>query len=442
MLVEILSRIFYLVFIYPFSFLQPRLNSEKKIVIVGSGFSGLIAAVKLQKAGYTKIKIIEANHQIGGTWLVNKFPGVACDVTSHFYCPSFYLNSNWSKAFAPGPEILKYMIDMAKHFDLYKLIDFNTKVTNCEWNDNSKIWTVHAEDVISKARKQFSCDYLIPATGPLRKPLWPEFKNSKAFEGKVMHTALWDEDYDISNKKVAVIGTGATAVQVVPGISKTVKSLKVFQRSPAWVPPRYGFVYGRKMKAALKYIPGFLWIYRICKYLYIEMGYWLLIKEGNLRDKTVKVMHHVHKSRMRRKPELTKTMTPTYPLGCKRMTPSDTYFKAICQENVDVISDRIEEFSANGIKTKDGTEHEFDCIIYATGYDVMAGMKEMKIKGRNGYDLCRQFDENGAFTYLGTCVPNFPNCFFITGPGTGLGHNSILLMMESQVDFIIFLEGN
>ncbi|MBL1076151.1 NAD(P)/FAD-dependent oxidoreductase [Nocardia sp. 2] len=399
------------------------------IVIVGSGFSGLGMAIRLTQQGHQDFLVLERGNDVGGTWRDNTYPGAACDVPSHLYSYSFALNPNWSRSFSKQPEIQSYIQGVADKYGVRDKHIFGCDMTGARWNTERSVWEIDTN------QGPFTADYLISAVGALCEPNLPDIKGINSFEGEIFHSARWDHDSDLSGKRVAVIGTGASAIQIVPSIAKQVAHLDVYQRTAPWLLPRADRPYLGVEKFAFKHIPGVQALSRAAIYAARETQVVGLAKfppamlalEGVARAKLFAEI---------RDPELRKKVTPNFRIGCKRMLISNEYYPALDRENVDVVTDGIKEITANAIVTKDGVERPVDAIIVATGFHVTDSPAFETIAGRDGRTLSEVFDVSGQQGYKGSAIHNYPNMFFLLGPNVGLGHTSMVYMIESQINYI------
>jgi len=414
-----------------------------KVCIIGSGVSGLCMAKRLTDIG-VPFTILEKYPALGGTWWENRYPGIACDVPSHFYSFSFFRNSHWSRAFSEGGEILKYLEQFACHFRIYPHIQFNKKVVKVHWQEKESRYTVECEDGSS-----LTANVVVNGTGGLNIPKIPNFKDMDKFQGKAMHTAQWDPEYDPRGKRVAVIGTGASAVQVVPAVAEqTVQKLFVFQRTPCWSVPRMDFRFPPSLQTLFEWVPPLAILYRWHLFIIADILRFPVIftmsdrVPGFLKgvhNRSRDLVHKAMSAHIRRKvkdPSVAAKLVPSYPMGCKRITPSDTYLQAFNKEQVCLVTDPIDRFTEDGILTTSGVEHKVDTIIYATGFDILAAAAPYEIQGVQGIDIGQKFGDNPQ-GYLGITNEYLPNAFFLLGPGTGLGHGSAIYMIECQVEYAI-----
>lgn len=413
---------------------QPPLQGKTHYVdvaIVGAGFGGLCAAIKLREAGNDNFVILEKGQDVGGTWNFNSYPGAACDVQSHMYSFSFAGNPAWSKRFASRGEIKAYIDSVTDRYRLRPFIRFGQEVHDARFDDASARWTLKTtggDEIVAK--------YFLLASGPLHVVSMPGIKGLEKFKGKVMHSAQWDHAYDLTGKSVASIGTGASAIQYCPEIAPQVKQLHVFQRTPAWVVPRDDRAYLGIEKKAFTLFPALRKLHRARFYWSNEAR--LL---GAFNPQVAKVLEAVSKLMMRiqvKDPVVRAKLTPDYTIGCKRVLISNKWFPMFNRPNVELVTDGVREITETGIVTKDGRERAVDCLIMGTGFvvDPRLYMKSFPVIGLGGRDL-RQDWKEASEAYLGTTVAGYPNMFQLVGPNTGLGHNSIIFMIEAQVNYIM-----
>ncbi|QIS22483.1 flavin-containing monooxygenase [Nocardia terpenica] len=399
------------------------------ILIVGSGFSGLGLAIRLRQDGRDDFLVLERGGDVGGTWRDNTYPGAACDVPSQLYSYSFALNPNWSRSFSRQPEIQRYIQDVA---DRYRVRDkhlFDCDMTDARWNARDARWEVRT------TKGAFTADILVSAVGALCEPNLPDIKGINDFRGEIFHSARWDQDADLTGKRVAVIGTGASAIQIVPSIAPAVAHLDVYQRTAPWLLPRVDRPYTLPERLAFKYLPGVQRISRAAIYAVRETQVVGLAKF----PPAMLALEAVARAKLRyevRDPELRRKVTPNFRIGCKRMLISNDYYPALSRDNVDVVTDGIREIRAQSIVAADGVEREVDAIVVATGFHVTDSPVFDAITGRDGRTLAEVFDESGQQGYKGTAIANYPNMFFLLGPNVGLGHTSMVYMIESQIAYI------
>ncbi|HLS79620.1 MAG TPA: NAD(P)/FAD-dependent oxidoreductase [Nocardia sp.] len=400
-----------------------------RTIIIGSGFAGLGLAIRLKQQGRSDYLVLERGHDVGGTWRDNTYPGAACDVPSHLYSYSFAPNPNWSRSFSRQGEIQAYIRSVAEKYEVLDRHLFGCDVTGARWNAQTARWE------ISSNKGEFTADILVSAVGALCEPNLPDIKGINDFAGEIFHSARWNHEADLTGKRVAVIGTGASAIQIVPAIAGKVAHLDVYQRTAPWLLPRMDRPYTLPERLAFKHIPGVQKLSRAAIYAARETQVVGLAKFPAL----MQGFQLLSKAKLRmeiRDPELRRKATPDYRIGCKRMLISNDYYPALDRPNVDLITDGIAEIRPNSIVTKDGTEREIDALIVATGFHVTDSPTYETIVGKDGRTLSEVFDDIGQQGYKGSAIANFPNMFFLLGPNVGLGHTSMVYMIESQINYI------
>ncbi|WP_271195936.1 flavin-containing monooxygenase [Pseudomonas turukhanskensis] len=401
-----------------------------RVLIIGAGFAGMGLAIQLQRAGITDVLLLEKASDLGGTWRDNRYPGAACDVPSHLYSFSFAPKTDWSRKFAPQAEIFAYQQQLADTYNLRPRIRFNTEVSNAVFDAEAGLWQVTCTD-----GTVFSAPALVTACGQLNRPLLPRVAGLETFKGEAFHSARWNAKYDLSGKRVAVIGTGASAIQFIPQIAPKVAQLHVFQRSAAYVIGKPDRAYRPWELAVMRRLPWLQKIDRGLKYVQHEAR----VLAFTVVPQVMKAMRlnfrwYLHRSIS--DPALRQRLVPDYPMGCKRILISNDYYPALARANVEVVDGEITEVTETGVRTADGRERTVDAIIYGTGFAATDFLAPMQITGLNGRDLNEAWKE-GAEAYLGISVSGFPNLFILYGPNTNLGHNSILYMLESQFAYVV-----
>jgi len=402
---------------------------EIDVAIVGSGFSGLAMAVLLQKAGHDSFAIFEKGNDVGGTWRENTYPGATCDVPSHLYSYSFEPNATWTRAFSSQKEIWDYLRRVADKYDLRRKIEFCAKVERATWEEESARWrieTANGRCVLARA--------IVLATGALHVPAHPEIEGLEKFRGPRFHSAEWDHAVDLRNKRVAVLGTGASAIQFVPQIQPIVEKLQLFQRTPPWVMPKPDHAISERARALYARFPALQQLVRKAIYWQLEWRVLGFVHEPRI----LKLAEHIAVRHMRQSvsdPELQKKLVPDYRMGCKRILISNDYYPAIAKPNVDVVTDPIERIEERGVRTQNGL-YEVDAILCGTGFRVSEYLSSIDIRGAGGIDLDSAWKSRNE-TYLGITVSGFPNLFLMMGPNTGLGHNSMIFMIEAQARYAL-----
>jgi cation diffusion facilitator CzcD-associated flavoprotein CzcO len=400
-----------------------------RVVVIGAGFGGLGAAYELTKGGLADVTVLEKAGDIGGVWRENTYPGAACDVPSNLYSYSFARKTDWGRRYAEQPDILGYIHDTADRLGLRDLVRTGVEVTSAEYDDSAATWRV-----ATSSGETFEADVLIPAVGQLSRPALPPIPGLDTFEGPSFHSAEWRHDVDLTGRRVAVLGTGASAIQFVPRIREVAGRVIVFQRSAPYVVPKLDRAYTDAHHAAFRKVPGFVEAMRGAIWETTELLGLALTKVAPL----ARVLHVLASANLKRRikdPVLRAKLTPDYPIGCKRVLFSSAWYPALASDNVQVETDAVEEVTATGVRAADGRLHEVDVIIYGTGFKATEFLAPMTITGRDGRDLHSEWAD-GARAHLGISVPGFPNMFLIYGPNTNLGSSSVILMMEQQARYI------
>jgi cation diffusion facilitator CzcD-associated flavoprotein CzcO len=398
------------------------------VVIVGAGFSGLAAGILLKKAGIESFTIVEKADGVGGTWRANTYPGAACDVQSHLYSYSFEPNPSWSRSYGPQAEILAYLERCAEKYGLYPHCRFDTAVTGADFDEARGLWTVHT------TRGDLPARALVLGNGALHLPAYPDIPGLDTFAGASFHSARWDHRYSFRSKRVAVIGTGASAIQFVPLIAKEVDQLHLFQRTPPWILPKPDREMTARERWLMERVPGMHWLRRTGLYWQLESRAYPLIHDAPRISALGERIAKRFIARTIPDPALRAKVTPDYRLGCKRILLSNDYYPALARPNVELVTDGIERVERNGIRTKDGALREVDAIVLGTGFRVADYLSSVRVVGRGGRELNDEWRTRLA-SYLGITVSGFPNLFLLMGPGTGLGHNSMIFMIEAQARY-------
>ncbi len=398
-------------------------------IVIGSGFAGLGAAIRFSQDGHSDFLVLERGSEVGGTWRDNTYPGAACDVPSQLYSYSFALNPEWTRSFSKQPEIQRYIERVAERYDVLDKHVFDCDVTSARWNDDDALWEIES------TQGSFTAKVIVSAVGALCEPALPNIKGIETFTGEIFHSARWNHDADLTGKRVAVIGTGASAIQIIPSITPKVARLDVYQRTAPWLLPRFDREYTGIEKLAFKYVPGVQQAYRAGIYLSREFQVIGLAK-APIAMKPLELIARAKLQYEVRDRELREKVTPDFAIGCKRMLISNDYYPALGKSHVDVVTDGIAEITENAIVAGDGTVREVDAIVVATGFHVTDSPTYATIKGRDGRSLADTFDDGGQQAYKGTAIANFPNMFFLVGPNTGLGHTSMVYMIESQINYV------
>jgi cation diffusion facilitator CzcD-associated flavoprotein CzcO len=399
------------------------------VLVVGTGFGGLTAAIKLREAGFGDVMIIEKAAEVGGTWRDNTYPGCACDVPSHLYSLSFAPKADWSRLYPLQPELRDYLRGVADKYGLREIIRFNTEMISAAWEEARSRWLVRTSTGAIRAR------VVISGVGGLHIPAWPKLKGLEGFAGRLFHAARWDHGYDLAGKRVAVVGTGASAVQFIPRIAPVVERLDVYQRTASWVIPKPDREISAAERALFRMAP-----YRMAfrRYLFWWHELRVLPFLGYRRAQAMgRKLATGHLERQVAHAELRRKLTPNYKIGCKRLMLSNDYYPALQRETVEVITDGIAEIRPYSIVDVNGVEREVDAIICGTGFEVTSAYKHLKINGIGGQSLGALWDRTGMRAFNGIAVAGFPNYFMLMGPHTFLGHNSVVYMIEAQVNYIV-----
>ena len=403
---------------------------ELVAVIVGAGFSGLCAGIQLRKAGIEDFVILEKGHGVGGTWRDNTYPGAACDIPSHLYSYSFEPNPRWSRAYGGQPEILAYLEHCATKYGLREHLVFGSHVARADFDEASGTWTIATDD-----DRVYRARALILGNGALHLPQVPDLPGLASFRGATFHSARWDHAYELAGRRVAVIGTGASAIQFVPQIAPRVAQLDVYQRTPPWIVPKSDRTIGERERWMLEHVPGAHLLRRSGLYWLFEsrvLGFAFAPRLNQVLERIVLK----HLARSVPDPALRAKLTPSYRLGCKRVLISNDYYPALARDNVELVTDGIERIEPTGVRTRDGMLREVDAIIFGTGFRVVDYVSSMRIRGRGGVSLDDAWRAS-VRNYLGINVAGFPNLFLLMGPNTGLGHNSMIFMIEAQVRYTV-----
>ncbi|MEH3054739.1 MAG: NAD(P)/FAD-dependent oxidoreductase [Patulibacter minatonensis] len=405
-----------------------RLPRRVGTLIVGAGFGGIDAAIQLRAAGHTDLVVIDRAADAGGCWLANAYPGVACDVPSNLYSYSFAPNPKWTRTYSPGGEIAAYIRRVAERYGVAGDLRFGVEALGARWDDDAQRWEVET------TAGPVSAQFLVSAMGPLTEPIYPAIEGRDRFRGIEMHSARWDPSVDLAGKRVAVIETGASAIQLVPEVARVAARLDVYQRTAPWVLPRTDRDTLAIERWAYRTLPGLQRFSRSATYYARE-----LLVAGMRGNRVVRGvlerLGRLHLARQVRDPGLRAALTPDFAVGCKRILLSNAWYPALQRPNVDLVTDGITAITERGIVTADGTEREVDVIIYGTGFHVTTPPAAEVVTGRGGRTLAEHWSGSPS-AYLGTTIDGFPNLFFLVGPNSGVGHTSILLMIEWQVQYL------
>ncbi|CAO3646805.1 unnamed protein product [Cunninghamella blakesleeana] len=410
---------------------------ELSTLVIGCGISGICAAIKLREIGIVA-DIFEREPEISGTWYLNQYLGCSCDIPSHLYSYSFELNPNWSETYSSQPEIQEYVKGVAKKYKIDDQVQLNTIVLRAEWINDLNQWKVTYAPTNNPDKTEIKYyHFIFNGIGPLRIPKIPE--EFKHYKGKMVHTSRWDKSIDFTDKKVVLIGNGSSAIQVLPELQKKVKHLYNFQRSSAWIVPKPNAKYSNLVKFCFKWIPFLMRLYRWSIYWFAEFAF---INFKYPSNPMAKLMHKSLTNSIKQKltkagkSDLVPMLTPSYHIGCKRICFSDNYYEAVTKENITVITNPIEQINDYSIQTKDGTVvDDIDVLVLATGYETQQFWGELDIIGKNGISLKKLWDDNDVKTYKTVSIHGYPNFFMLLGPGSILGHSSVINMIECEVNY-------
>ena len=405
------------------------------VAIVGAGVGGLCAAIQLQKAGHKSIVILERSQEVGGTWRDNEYPGCACDVPSHLYSYSFEPNTEWTRPYPQQREIQSYILRVTNKYGLRPLIRFGVEVQAMQWLPEQQLWQIDRA-----GEEPLLANHVILATGPLNKPAIPNLPGLSEFVGPSFHSSQWRHDVDLKGKRVAVVGTGASAVQFVPEIASAAAQVTVFQRTAAWVLPRWDQPYGAARRWVYRYVPGLQRLSRWRVYWFNELVGTGFMGARWMQNFLKRLSGH-HLRAQVPNADMQAVLTPNFNPGCKRLLISNTWFPTLQKPNVQLVTQAVAGITPNGVVGADGVVYPCDVIIWGTGFKATEFVAPMKIYGETAdgasMELGTQWRSKPAATRLGITVAGFPNLFLLVGPNTGLGHNSIIFMIECQVNYIV-----
>jgi cation diffusion facilitator CzcD-associated flavoprotein CzcO len=403
--------------------------SHARVAIIGAGFSGIGMAARLLQEGIDDFVVLERADDLGGTWRDNTYPGCQCDIPSALYSYSFAPNPDWSRAYPKQWEIRDYLHRCAHEFGVVPYIRFGHEATGAAWDEGGRCWRIET------SRGELTANFLIGGMGGLTDPSIPDIDGIHDFEGTMFHSAQWDHDHDLDGERVAVIGTGASAVQFVPKIQPQVGRLHLFQRTPSWVMPDMDRRVTDFERDLFRRFPITQRALRAALYAMHETTVLGTIVDRRLSTVFEQIARQ-HLKRQVRDPELRAKLTPTYTLGCKRITLSNTYYPALTQPNAEVVTDPIREIRAGSIVTADGTEREIDTLILGTGFKIFDNPGLQQVRGRGGKALAEVW-QGSPRAYLGTAIPGFPNLFLIVGPNSAGGYNSIIFTSEAHINYVV-----
>jgi cation diffusion facilitator CzcD-associated flavoprotein CzcO len=411
--------------------MHPRTTPSRslEVIVIGAGLGGVAAAIELRRHGITNVTILERAPDLGGTWFYNSYPGAACDVPSHLYSYSYAKRRDWSQLCSPQSEIHDYIRDVARSHQVDGLVRPNTTVTHCSWSEESCRWTVQTAE-----RETYEADAIVLATGQLHQPAVPRIEGADTFAGHSFHSARWDHAYPLAGRRVAVVGTGASAVQFVPEIAPEVARLSVFQRTGNWFLPRKNRRYPAIVKEAIRRLPGVQEFRRRFMFQYCE-AITMAIRHPRTVGRLAGARSAAFMRSQLKDPDTRREAWPDYTFGCKRVLFSSYFLPALQRPNVELVTDAITRIVPEGVLTADGSVHEVDCIIWATGFQTTEFMFPMSVTGRAGTEL-HEYWSDGAHAHLGMTVPAFPNMFVMYGPNTNTSGGSIIFYLETQAAYI------
>lgn len=404
-------------------------GTGRSIAVVGGGFGGVAAAVMLQRAGYADVTVFERGERVGGVWHHNTYPGAACDIPSHLYEFSFAPNPRWSRRYAPQPEIQAYLEDVARHYGVLERIRTGTEVRGARWDEERSRWD------LDTSAGPHEADVLITACGQLSTPSAPPIPGLASFAGPAFHTAEWRHDVDLDGKRVAVVGTGCSAIQVVPAIAPVAERVDVYQRSPGWTLPKMDFAYKARTQRLFRRFPALQRLDRAAIFAFQELG-----AAGMTRHRWIlPPMRAIARRQIDRAiedPELRRKVTPADEFGCKRIMLTDEWYPTLARPDVEVVADRIATVTPAGIRTEDGVERPADVLVLATGFKSHGFVAPMEIAGAGGRTLAEAW-AGAPRAYLGTSVPGFPNMFLLYGPNTNGGTGSVVYTIEAAMGHVL-----
>lgn len=403
-------------------------DEHHDVVIIGTGFAGLGMAIDLLRQQRRNFVLLEKATEVGGTWRENTYPGCACDVQSHLYSFSFEPNPHWSRMFPSQGELFTYLQRCAEKYQVMPHIRFGSEMTSAEFDDVTRRWRVTTQD-----GRRFTCRALVLGTGPLHRPSYPTLPGLADFEGPVFHSAEWNHEAELRGKRIGVVGTGASAIQFIPQIAPDVERLTVFQRTPPWVMPKPDRPVRQAEQRTFQRRPAVQKAVRNSLYWRLESRFLAFRHPSLMRGAEALVKAHMRKHI--KDPALRDKLTPNYTMGCKRTLLSNDYYPALARPNVHVETSGITEVRSDRVVTQDGAEHPVDALIMGTGFQVADAMEQLPLTGSGGVKLSDAWSD-GVEAHLGTTIAGFPNLFLILGPNTGLGHNSMIFMIESQIRYI------
>jgi cation diffusion facilitator CzcD-associated flavoprotein CzcO len=409
---------------------ERRGKRHLRMVVIGAGFSGLCVASRLRERGEEDFVVLERGESVGGVWRDNLYPGVACDVPSHLYSLSFAPNPEWDRAFSPGAQIKDYLESVVRNRGLRPWISLREELLDSVWDDNVKAWRIVTSE------RRLSADVLISCAGPLTEPVFPDVPGLDCFRGKTFHTSRWDHEHDLAGEHVAVVGTGASAVQVVPEIQPRVGRLVVFQRTPGWVVARPDREILEKEKRVLRTFPQLVRLYRLGQFTVRDLVNYRMIRRNRVLRRYLENTSRRLLEQHVGDPELRAKLTPDYEIGCKRVLITNDFYPALAKPNVELIASAVREVRAGSLVAEDGTEREVDTIIFATGFETSESPILSRIRDRDGRSIDEVWHGRPRF-HRATTIAGFPNFFNLCSAGTGSGHGSMIWKAESQTAYVM-----
>jgi cation diffusion facilitator CzcD-associated flavoprotein CzcO len=401
-----------------------------RVVVVGAGFSGLAVASRLRERGEEDFVVLERGESVGGVWRDNTYPGVACDVPSHLYSLSFAPKPDWDRAFSPGEQIREYLEGVARDRGLGPWISLREELLAAAWDSEAEVWR------ITTSERRLSTDVLVSCAGPLTEPVFPKIPGLERFRGKTFHSARWDHGHDLAGERVAVVGTGASAVQLIPEIQPLVERLVVFQRTPGWVVPRPDREVSEREKRLLRDFPALVRAYRFGQFALRDLLNYRMIRRNRLVRRLFEGVARKHLREQVGDPELRRKLTPDYEIGCKRVLITSDFYPALTRPNVELVASGLREVREGSVVAEDGTERAVDVIVFATGFETSDSPILERIRGRGGRSLDEIWAGRPRF-HRATTIAGFPNFFNVCSAGTGSGHGSMIWKAESQTAYVM-----
>lgn len=403
-----------------------RLN----VGIIGAGPGGLALGIMLLRAGFDSFTIFDREDGVGGTWRINTYPGLACDVKSHLYSYSFDLNADWSRLWSPQPEILDYFEQCADKYGLRPHLRLRTEIRSAHWDPGAQLWCL-----TTASGEQHHFNVVVSAVGLFTRPLLPDLVEEEPFTGTVMHSSRWDHSIPLKGKRIAVLGTGSTASQLIPELAKVADKVYSVQRSPTWILPKPDRHYTQRERWLFAHLPFAKRLYRARLWQRSESNI-AVIEHGSEKTEEFKAVALGLLVKTVEDEDLRRKLTPEHPMGCKRLVFSSDYLPALTRPNVEVVTSPARSLRTRSVVTEDGTEREVDLVVCATGYAAADYLAGLDVIGEDGATL-REMWRDGAHAYLGMAVPGFPNFFMLYGPNTNVGSNSVIFILEAQARYIV-----